>query len=171
MRLSVQSVPALLISLTIHAALVGLVVVGVYVSGATEPDRSQPKPGIVGSADRGTGGGVSAAIAAPPAGPSLDRTDGARYVGRYKHPDGKRGSSVLHVDLINDGEGEPHWALTIVEGPGPVHKLTFVARDTFAFQLAPKRRVIFRRIDDSITAVSVRRGRDTTLAARVAVAP
>lgn len=78
---------------------------------------------------------------------------------------------MLQVDIVNDGESEPHWALTLFDGNGPVHKLTLVARDTFAFQLAPKQLVVFRRLNDSITAISIRRGRDTTWAERVASAP
>ena len=132
--------------------------------------RSGREPGVVGSASRGDASGTGPGIAAPPAGPSLDRVDGGRYVGRYQHPGRDRESSLLLVALVNDGESEPHWALTIVEGQGQVQKLIVVARDTFAFQLAPKQRVIFRRMGDSITAVSVRRGRDTTWAARLTLA-
>lgn len=171
MRLKVQSMPALLISVGIHAALVALVVASVFVGGATDSSGSGRAPGIVGSAAQGSAGGAAASIAAPHAGPSLDRTDGARYVGRYERANGERGSSVFQVELVNDGESEPHWALTLVDGQGPVQKLILVARDTFAFQLSPRQQVIFRRADDSVTAASVRRGRDTTWASRVAFSP
>jgi hypothetical protein len=75
------------------------------------------------------------------------------------------------VELVNDGDAEPHWALTVSEGQGPVQKLTSIARDTFAFQLAPRQRVLFLRLGDSITAISVRRGRDTMWAGRIAPEP
>jgi hypothetical protein len=163
-----RSIPALLVSVTIHLVLVAVVVAGAYGRSSSE---SRPEPGIVGSADHGTAGGVATAIAAPPTGPSLNPADGARYVGHYSRSNATRASSVLQVDLVNDGESEPHWALTLFEGQGPVHKLTVVARDTFAFQLAPKQFVVFRRVNDSITAISIRRRRDTSWAERVASAP
>ena len=53
-----------------------------------------------------------------------------------------------------------------MDGEGPVQKLVPIAGDTFALQLAPRQRVVFRRLGDSISAVSVRRGRDTTWAER-----
>jgi hypothetical protein len=163
--------PALVTSVSIHGVLVALVVVGVSGRSGTDSRDSRPEPGIVGSADHGRASGVAAAIAPPRAGPSLSAADGARYVGRYRRPTPSQGSSWLQVDLVNDGDSEPHWALTVVDSQGPVQKLTLVARDTFAFQLAPRQRVVFRRLSDSITAISVRRGRDTTWAERVASDP
>jgi hypothetical protein len=72
------------------------------------------------------------------------------------------------VGLINDGEVEPHWTLIVLEGEGPVQKLVWITGDTFGLQLAPRQRVVFRRVGDSVSAVSVRRGRDTTWAQRAA---
>jgi len=166
-----RSIPALVMSVSIHSVLVVLVVVGLSGRPATESHDSRREPGIIGSADHGRASGVAVAIAPPPAGPSLNAADGARYVGRYRRPTPTQGTSVLQVNLINDGDTEPHWALTVFDGQGPVQTLTLVARDTFAFQLAPKQRVVFRRLSDSITAIPVRRGRDTTWVERVASDP
>lgn len=155
----------------LHGVLVVLVVVVASGRAATDSRDSGPEPGLIGSADRGRAGGVAVTIAAPPAGPSLDPAEGARYAGRYRRPTPIQGSAVLQLELVNDGHTEPHWALTLFGGQGPVEKLTWVARDTFAFQLAPRQRVVFRRLGDSVTAISVRRGRDTTWAERIAAEP
>jgi hypothetical protein len=73
---------------------------------------------------------------------------------------------MIQVGLINDGEVEPHWTLILIDGDGPVQKLIPLARDTFSLQLAPRQRVVFRRLGDSVSAVSVRPDRDTTWAER-----
>jgi len=161
-----RSIPALAISIAIHGALLALILAGVSRGPSNDLRDSQPRAGIVGSADHGNTGGIGGAIAAPPSGPSLSVTDGAQYVGQYLRQTQSEGSSLIRVDLINDGEAEPHWALIVTDGDRPVQKLVLIARDTFALQLAPKQRVVFRRLGDSITAMSVRRGRDTTWAER-----
>ena len=74
---------------------------------------------------------------------------------------------MMQVGLINDGDVEPHWTLIVMDGDGPVQKLVWMAGDTFALQLAPQQRVVFRRLGDSVSAISLRRGRDTTWAERV----
>jgi hypothetical protein len=161
-----RSLPALVTSVSIHGVLVALVVAGVSSGTATDSRDSRPKPGIIGSGDYARGSGVAGAITPPPSGPSLSAIDGARYVGRYLRPTPSQGLSTIQVGLINDGDVEPHWTLIVTDGRGPVQKLRLVARDTFALQLAPKQRVVFRRRGDSITAMSLRRGRDTTWALR-----
>lgn len=159
-------IPALVTSVSIHGVLLALVVAGVSRSHATDSRDSRPKPGIIGSADDASGSGLAGAIRPPPSGPSLSAIDGARYVGRYLRPTPRQGISMIQVGLINDGEGEPHWTLIVMDGDGPVQKLVLIAGDTFALQLAPRQRVVFRRLGDSISAMSVRRGRDTTWAER-----
>lgn len=161
-----RSIPALVTSVSIHGVLVALVVVGVSRGPATDARDSRPKPGIIGSADDARGSGVAGALTPPPTGPSLSPIDGARYVGRYLRPTPSQGISMIQVGLVNDGEAEPHWALIVMDGDGPVQKLVLIASDTFALQLAPRQRVVFRRLGDSISAISVRRGRDTTWAER-----
>ena len=164
--ISTRSMPALVTSVSIHGVLVLLVLAGVASGPAAASRDSPPKPGIIGSADSATGGGVAGAITPPHSGPSLSPIDGARYVGRYLRPTPSQGRSMIQVGLINDGEVEPHWTLIVMDGEGPVQKLVPIAGDTFALQLAPRQRVVFRRLGDSISAVSVRRGRDTTWAER-----
>jgi hypothetical protein len=163
-----RSIPALVTSVSIHGVLVALVVAGVSHGSGTDSRDSRPKPGIIGSADYASGSGVGGAITPPPSGPSLNVIDGARYVGHYLRLSEGRGASLVQVTLVNDGDAEPHWALVVMDGTGPVQKLVVLARDTFALQLAPKQRVVFRRLGDSISAVSVHRGRDTTWAERTA---
>lgn len=105
-------------------------------------------------------------VAAPPVGPSLRPDEAAGYVGRYVWRSSSLGTRILDVHLINDGETE-HWSLAVVENQGPLRTLIPVAPDSFAFQLAPEQKVLFRRVGDSVTSVSIRRGRDTTWADRV----
>lgn len=161
---------ALGVSVGIHAALVAIVIVGVAGHSLMQSRTSQPQAGIIGSESRnGTGGLMS--VAAPPVGPSLDPELGAQYVGRYLWSSPTQGVRLLQVQLINDGE-TVHWSLAVVENQGPLRTLVAVAQDTFVFQLAPKQRVLFRRIGDSVTSMSIRRGRDTSWAERAAeVAP
>ncbi len=161
-----RTIPALLTSVSIHGVLVALVVVGVSRGSTTHSRDARPKPGIIGSTDDARGSGVAGAITPPPSGPSLSPIDGARYVGRYLRPTPSQGISMIQVGLVNDGEAEPHWALIVMDGDGPVQKLVFIAGDTFALQLAPRQRVVFRRLGGSISAISVRRGGDTTWAER-----
>jgi hypothetical protein len=160
------SIPALVASVSIHGVLVALIVAGVASSTADSPDAA-PRPGIIGNEDYASGRGAGGAITPPASGPSLDPVEGARYVGHYLRPTPGQASAMLKVGLINDGEAEPHWTLTVVDGGGPMQKLVPITRDTFALQLAPRQRVVFRRLGDSVTAMSVRRGGDTTWAARV----
>lgn len=155
--------PAVLTSVGIHGVLVVLVVAA-GIAGHRSDARDQA--GVIGSADRGSGSGAGGAISPPPAGPSLSEIEGARYVGRYLRAATTPANAEIEVGLINDGEVEPHWTLMLREGYLPVQKLVPVTRDTFAFQLAPRQRVVFRRVGDSVTAISVRRGRDTTWAER-----
>ena len=110
-------------------------------------------------------------IAAPRVGPSLDPELGAQYVGRYLWRSPTQGDRLILVQLINDGE-TVHWSLAVVENQGPLRTLVPVTRDTFVFQLAPEQEVLFRRIGDSVTSMSIRRGRDTSWAQRTTeVAP
>jgi len=159
-----RSIRALVTSVSIHGVLVALVVAGVSRGPATDSRDSRPKPGIIGSADYGSG--AAGAITPPPSGPSLSPIDGARYVGRYLRPTPGQGLSMIQVGLINDGDVEPHWTLIVMDGAGPVQKLVWIAGDTFVLQLAPRQRVVFRRLGDSISAISLRRGRDTAWAER-----
>ena len=78
---------------------------------------------------------------------------------------------MIQVGLVNDGDVEPHWTLIVLNGDGSVEKLVLVARDTFALQLAPKQRVVFRRLGDSVDAISIRHVRDTTWAERAPTDP
>jgi hypothetical protein len=151
------------LSVGVHVGLAAIVIIGVAGHSLLPPRASRPQPGIVGSEPRnGTGGVMS--VAAPPVGPSLNPELGRQYIGRYlwRSP---RGVRVLDVGLINDGETE-HWSLAVVENQGPVRTLVIVAQDSFAFQLAPEQRVLFRRVGDSVTSISIRRGRDTSWAER-----
>ena len=152
-------------SIGIHLALVAIAVGGVAGHSLMKSRASQPQPGIVGSEQRNGTIGLGS-VAAPPVGPSLSPELGARYVGRYLWRSSAQGIRVLEVHLINDGEPE-HWSLAVVENQGPLRTLNAVAPDSFAFQLAPEQKVFFRRVDDSVTSVSIRRGRDTSWAERV----
>jgi hypothetical protein len=153
------------LSIGIHAALAAIVIVGVAGRSLMQSRTSQPQAGIIGSESRnGTGGLMS--VAAPPVGPSLDPQLGAQYVGRYLWSSPTQGVSPLQVQLINDGE-TVHWSLAVVENERILRTLVAVAKDTFVFQLAPEQKVVFRRIGDSVTSMSIRRGRDTSWAERV----
>lgn len=149
----------------IHAAVLAVAIVGVAGHSLAKSRASRSEVGIIGSETRvGTGGLRS--VAAPPAGPSLSPELGAKYVGRYEWRSSDQGTRNLEVHLINDGETE-HWSLAVVENQGSLRTLNAVARDSFVFQLAPEQRVLFRRVGDSVTSISIRRGRDTSWAERV----
>lgn len=149
----------------IHAAVMAIVIVGVAGHSLAKSRASRPQSGIVGSEPReGTSGLRS--VAAPPVGPSLSPELGAKYVGRYEWGSANQGTRILEVHLINDGETE-HWSLAVVENQGPLRTLNAVARDSFVFQLAREQKVLFRRVGDSVTSISIRRGRDTSWAERV----
>ena len=153
------------VSVGIHAAVMAIAIVGVAGHSLARSRASRPQSGIVGSEPReGTSGLRS--VAAPPVGPSLSPELGAKYVGRYEWRSSNQGTRILEVHLINDGETE-HWSLAVVENQGPLRTLNAVARDSFVFQLAREQRVLFRRVGDSVTAISIRRGRDTSWAERV----
>jgi hypothetical protein len=152
------------ISVGIHGALLAIVVLGF--AGHSLIQSRNPQAGTIGNAPRnGTGGLVS--VAAPPAGPSLNPDSAAGYVGRYSWNSPGQAMRVFDVQLINDGE-TVHWSLAIVENQGTLRTLVPVARDTFAFQLAPEHKVLFRRVGGSVTSLTIRRGRDTTWAERAA---
>lgn len=148
------------VSVGLHATVAALVVIAYAGRSVMQSRATRSHAGIVGDEARtGTGGVLP--VAAPAAGPSLHPELGARYVGRYVWKSPTRAMRVLDVRLINDGETE-HWSLAVVEDQGPLRTLVVVARDTFEFQLAPAQKVLFRRVGDSVTAVSIRRGRDTS---------
>ena len=152
-------------SVGIHVALVAIVVVGGVAGHSLAKSRaSQPQTGIVGGEQRDGTSGIGS-VAAPPVGPSLSPELGARYVGRYEWRPSNQGNRIIEVRLINDGETE-HWSLAVVEHQGPLRTLNAVARDSFVFRLAPEQRVLFRRVGDSVTSISIRRGRDTSWAER-----
>lgn len=140
--------------------LIALIVTGLVGHGKDSNDANTTQ-GVIGSTDYDRGSGVAGALTPPLPGPSLDPVDAGRYVGRYRRTTSE-GTHTIEVGLINDGDVEPHWTLIVLDGAGPVQKLVPVAGDTFALQLAPRQRVLFRRLGDSVSAVSVRRGRDTT---------
>jgi hypothetical protein len=159
------SAKAVGISVGVHAAVVATLVIGVAGHSLAKSRASRPQPGIVGNESQEATSGVGS-VAAPAVGPSLSPELGAQFVGRYQWPSSAQEARFAEVRLINDGE-TVHWSLAVIEGQGPLRTLNAIAQDTFAFQLAPAQRVVFRRVGDSVTSISIRRGRDTSWAARV----
>ena len=164
--IAMQSVPALLVSVGLHALIVVLAFSLPRQRSTIGPSIIRDKAGVIGNQNQQATGGGATAIAPPLSGPSLDPAAAAEFLGRYRYQAPGPIEPSFDIRLINDGEME-HWSLAIVEDRAQLSVLVPVAPDTFVFQLAPKQRVVFRRSGDSVTAVSLRRTRDTSWAVKI----